>query len=61
MPGEGVKKTVPVIISVACFVLEVVIFVFAEGLRAVYSGLFFLVLGRAAFIGEWRRARKKAP
>ena len=52
------KKT-PLIISLACLALAIVIFVFAEGARAVYSGLFFAMLAVVAFVTWWVRFRQR--
>lgn len=52
------KKT-PLIISLACLALAIVIFVFAEGARAVYSGSFFTMLSVIVFITWWVRFRQR--
>jgi peptidoglycan/LPS O-acetylase OafA/YrhL len=43
--SEGWMRTSNTILATACFILAIVIFVFAEGLRVVYSGGFFVLLG----------------
>jgi hypothetical protein len=42
------------IIGIACFVLAAVIFVFAEGGRRLYSGIFFIILGVGMVAGARR-------
>lgn len=39
-----------------CFVLAVVILIFADGLRRWYSGLFFAVIGAVILLGALRRS-----
>jgi hypothetical protein len=56
---EFMKKP-PVIISLTSLALAVIIFVFADGARAVYSGLFFVVLAGVVVVTSWMRARKGA-
>lgn len=53
-------KTPHIIISIACIAIAVVIFVFADGARAVYSGLFFIVIGAVVFFNAWRQARMES-
>ncbi len=38
-------RKLPLVLSVASFLLAVVIFAFAGGARSIYSALFFAVLG----------------
>ena len=52
------KKT-PLIISLICLALAIVIFIFAEGARAVYSGLFFAMLAVVVFVTWWVRFRRR--
>ncbi len=40
-------KRVPFVVGIACFVLALTIFIFASGLRRLYSGLLFVVIGLA--------------
>jgi hypothetical protein len=44
--------------SVLCLVLAIVVFVFADGLRRWYSGIFFAVMGAVLLLSalRWRRA-----
>jgi len=43
--------------GILCIVLAVVVFVFAEGLRRWYSGIFFAILGTVTLVSavRWRR------
>lgn len=38
-------KKISLVAGIACFVLALIIFIFASGLRRFYSGLFFVVIG----------------
>lgn len=52
------KKTL-LIIPLVCIALAIVIFVFAEGARAVYSGSFFAMLAVVVFVTWWVRFRHR--
>ena len=43
--GEGPMKKVPLAAGIACFVLALIIFIFASGLQRFYSGPFFVMIG----------------
>ena len=43
--------------GILCIALAVVIFVFAEGLRRWYSGIFFALIGIVAILGALRGKR----
>jgi len=54
------KKTmskVALITAIVCIVMAVVVFIFADGLRRWYSGIFFAVMGLAMLVNtlRWRR------
>lgn len=51
------KKT-PIVIAILCFILAIAVFVFAEGARAIYSGVFFVMLG-AVLLWTARRSAQK--
>lgn len=49
-------------IGVICLVLAAVIFVFAEGARRIYSGVFFTVIGVVVLLNaKWGRSRVNRP
>lgn len=45
MQGEETLKRIPLVAGIACFVIALITFIFASGLRRVYSGLFFVMIG----------------
>jgi hypothetical protein len=51
-------RTLPVVFSLASLVIGLVVFVFAEGARAVYSGLFFVVLAAVLLVNALRGERR---
>ena len=51
-------RKLPLVLAVVSFLLAVIVFVFAEGARSVYSGLFFVVLGVVSLVNARRRERK---
>lgn len=53
---KGIMKT-KLLIAIACLILAVVIFVFAEGARRLYSGGFFALIG---LVGLYLAAKKKS-
>ena len=57
----GIVKRLALWAGIICIVLAVFVFVFADGLRRWYSGLFFAVLGIVALAnaGYWRRGKKE--
>lgn len=59
--GVNVMKKLPLIIAVVCFLLAVAVFVFAEGPRAIYSGLFFAMIGVVVLWTAKRKAGGNAP
>ena len=48
---------VTLVIGLLCFVAAVTVFVFADGLRRWYSGIFFAIIGTATLLNtlHWRR------
>ena len=52
----------PLAISIICLALAAVIFVFADGARRIYAGLFFAMLGIVTLVSAKRAGlgRKKA-
>jgi cell division protein FtsW (lipid II flippase) len=40
--------------AIACFVLAILIFIFADGYRRLYSGIFFVVIGAVLLANAWR-------
>ena len=49
------------ILGILCTVLAVIVFVFADGLRRWYSGLFFVLIGAVTLLNAfyWGRAAKE--
>jgi len=49
---------VALITGILCIVLAVIVFVFADGLRRWYSGIFFTIIGTVMLVNapRWRRA-----
>lgn len=50
-------KKIELIIGTICLALAVIIFIYAEGLRRWYSGMFFAIIAVAMFLNAWRRQR----
>lgn len=50
------KRMIPAIV---CFVAAALIFVFAEGYRRIYSGVFFVVLG-VVLLRSFRRGQSSS-
>jgi len=50
-------STVVLCIAILCGVLALIVFVFADGLRRYYSGIFFAVIGTIMLVHalRWRR------
>jgi Flp pilus assembly protein TadB len=48
---------VALVSGILCIVLAVVIFIFAEGLRRWYSGIFFALIGVVMMLGSMRHRR----
>ncbi len=44
----------PLAIAVVCLALAAVIFVFADGARRIYAGLFFAILGIVTLVNAMR-------
>jgi hypothetical protein len=42
--------------GIICFALAVIIFAFAGGLRRIYSGVFFLIIGLIMVVNARRKA-----
>lgn len=56
------RSNLALIFSLLTFVLAVVVFAFADGLRRWYSGLFFLLMAIVALLNAARwRSRADAP
>lgn len=49
-----------IVIALLCFLLAVTIFIFAEGARAIYSGVFFAILGAVVTWTALRNAKRNA-
>ena len=56
--GKNTMSKVALVSGILCVVLAVIVFVFADGLRRWYSGIFFALLGTLMLINalRWRRA-----
>ena len=54
--GDGMR-TAALVFGILFIVLAVVVFVFAEGLRRYYSGIFFAILGTVTLVNALRRQR----
>jgi len=46
-----------VLISIASFILAIVIFVYASGARRIYSGLFFTIIGIVMYLNARRGSK----
>ena len=46
-------------IGILCIVLALIIFVFADGYRRWYSGLFFATIGTVLLVNAFRRRHNK--
>ena len=46
---------VTLVVGILCIVLAVIVFVFADGLRRWYSGIFFTVIGTVMLLNALRR------
>jgi hypothetical protein len=57
---EAMMKRVSLVVGSLCLIVAIVVFVFADGLRRWYSGLFFLLIGVISFANylRWRRDSK---
>jgi hypothetical protein len=55
--GENRMSKVGLVLGVVLIVLALIIFVFAEGLRRWYSGIFFATIGTVTLVNalRWRR------
>ena len=53
----NIMKKVPLIFALVSFLLAALIFTSAEGSRALYSGLFFVVIGVVLLVNARRKAR----
>ena len=49
-------KKMPLTLGIACLALAAVIFVFAGGVRRVYSGIFFAVIGVVSVVNAMRKS-----
>lgn len=47
--------------AILCIVLAIVVFVFVDGLRRWYSGIFFTIIGTVMLVNalRWRRSADK--
>ncbi|PLX22414.1 MAG: hypothetical protein C0600_16640 [Ignavibacteria bacterium] len=45
-----------IILGILCVVLAVIVFIFADGLRRWYSGIFFAIIG-TVMLNAWRSRR----
>ncbi len=50
-------RKLPLVLGLICLAIAAVIFVFAEGARRIYSGVFFLMLAVAILADYWRGKR----
>lgn len=50
-------RKLPLALGLICVAIAAVVFVFADGARRIYSGVFFLVLGGAMLAESWRAKR----
>jgi len=53
-------RKLPLVLAMASFVLSLVIFIFAEGARSIYSGAFFALIGVVLLLNA-RRRQPQAP
>jgi hypothetical protein len=44
----------PLILSMISFLLAAIIFVFTDGAKSIYSGVFFVVIGGVLLANSWR-------
>ena len=60
MPGDTMSK-VALVFGILCVVLAVIVFVFADGLRRYYSGIFFAIMGTVMLVNalRWRHGDDK--
>jgi hypothetical protein len=48
-------RRLPLALAIACLVIAVLVFLLADGARAIYSGVFFVMLGVVALLSARRR------
>jgi len=51
-------RKLTLVLAVVSFLLAIVVFLFAGGARAIYSGLFFILIGGVLLINARRNAQK---
>ena len=47
-------RKLPLVLGLMCVAIAAIVFVFADGARRVYSGIFFLMLGGVMLAESWR-------
>jgi hypothetical protein len=55
--SKSTMSKVGLVTGILCVVLAVIVFVFADGLRRWYSGIFFAIIGATTLVSalRWRR------
>lgn len=55
--SKNTMSKMALISGILCIVLAVIVFVFADGLRRWYSGIFFAIMGTVMLVNalRWRR------
>ncbi len=56
MSGKSMSK-IAFVTAILCILMAVIVFVFAEGLRRWYSGIFFTVMGLVMLVNTLRWGR----
>ena len=54
---KGTISKISLATAILFIALAVIVFIFAEGLRRWYSGIFFLLIGIAVFVTDFVRQR----
>jgi hypothetical protein len=53
-------KNLPLLFAIACFVVALLIFLFGSGLKVIYSGGFFILLGIILLLNAKRKDKNPA-
>ena len=55
--GKVIMRKLPLVLAILSFLGAIIVFVFVDGARSIYSGVFFAVIG-VVFLVNARRERK---
>jgi len=56
--GKVLMRKLPLVLAILSFLVAIIVFIFVDGARSIYSGVFFAVIGVVLLVNARRSERR---